>query len=95
MPATIVLSVAHDNPATFESLYSPSVLNAIDLVIRLEEEVENLSKDLGKICEEIKGNNANIMANMKEFMTLMEVMIVNTMLLKQECAGISSLDSDE
>ncbi|EOY13044.1 Auxin-responsive GH3 family protein [Theobroma cacao] len=40
-------SVAHDNPATFESLYSPSVLNAIDLVIRLEEEVENLSKDLG------------------------------------------------
>ncbi|EOY32237.1 Uncharacterized protein TCM_039858 [Theobroma cacao] len=87
VPVTTVLNSTHNNATTSESTCGTNISNAIDTAIGLEEKVKNISQDLGKIREdihdEIKENNVNMMAkmkevttkSMKEFMTRIEAMI--------------------
>ncbi|WRX26532.1 putative transposase [Theobroma cacao] len=91
VPATALLTGTHNNVATSESACGPMPENTTSPATALEEKVENLSENLGKIREEICEEIKNAMAeNMSEFMAGMESVIMTNALSKQGNAGPSS-----
>lgn len=63
-----LLSGTQSNAIISESGCGLTNSNPLSPAIALEEKTKNLLQDLRKIHEEIKENNTNLMANMKEAM---------------------------